>query len=243
MSDETHILELLPACAIGCLDEDEARLVAEHLASCLACRAELRAYQTIADQLALPAPDAVPPPDLKRRLLERVQSPRPLTAPQPRALRWPLMQRLLPAWGLVSLLLILALAVVNLSLWQRVNDLAATTGPAGMRAISLSGTGAAPQASGFVIVGADGQNGALVVDQLPPLDEARQYQVWLIRDGQRTSGAVFSTDEVGYGGTRIRAPESLFAYSAIGVTIEPAGGSPGPTGDDVLSGPLFAPSP
>ncbi len=84
-------------------------------------------------------------------------------------------------------------------------------------------------------------NGALVVDRLPPLGESRQYQLWLIRDGQITSGAVFSTDEESYGGTRIEIGKSLLEYSAVDVTIEPVGGSLQPTGEPVLDGPLSNP--
>jgi anti-sigma-K factor RskA len=105
-----------------------------------------------------------------------------------------------------------------------------------MRAVPLSATDAAPQATGFVLISTDGADGALVVDGLPPLGESQQYQLWLIRNGQRTSGAVFSTDENAYGGTRIRAPRSLLEYSAVGISIEPAGGSPQPTGKQVLAG-------
>lgn len=235
MSTETHVLELLPDYALGCLDEDEADLVARHLAGCPLCRAEAEAYQAVAGQLALAAPDVAPPPHLKERLMERVRTSRPAAPAQPRAPWW---RALLPAWGLVSLLLILALAAGNLLLWQRANRPEVVVGPAGLRAIPLSSTEAAPGAGGFILIGADGQNGALVVDKLPVLDAAQQYQLWLIRDGQRTSGAVFSVDENGYGGTRVSAPESLLEYSAVGITIEPAGGSPGPTGDRVLGGQL-----
>jgi anti-sigma-K factor RskA len=110
-----------------------------------------------------------------------------------------------------------------------------------MRAVPLSPPDAASQATGFVLISADGEDGALVVDGLPLLDESQQYQLWLIRDGQRTSGAVFSTDEKQYGGTRIRAPRPLTDYSAVGITIEPAGGSEQPTGAQVLAGSLHTP--
>jgi anti-sigma-K factor RskA len=110
-----------------------------------------------------------------------------------------------------------------------------------MRAVPLTAAEPTSQATGFVLISADGEDGALVVDGLPPLGEDKQYQLWLIRDGQRTSGAVFSTDEKNYGGTRIRSPRSLLDYSSVGITIEPAGGSPQPTGPRVLGGPLFNP--
>jgi anti-sigma-K factor RskA len=152
----------------------------------------------------------------------------------------PFWERLFPAWGLVSLVFILALAGFSFSLWQRVNQIEFSTAQ-GMRAVPLSPADAQSTATGFVLISADGEDGALVVDGLPPLGEDQQYQLWLIRDGTRTSGAVFSTDEKSYGGTRIRSPLSLLEYSAVGITVEPAGGSPQPTGPRVLGGPLITP--
>ena len=241
MPDDEHVLDLLPALALEGLDAEEASRVEEHLAGCLICRSESAALAEVSAQLAyVPAP-AAPSPDLKERLMERVQAARPQAIRQIPAPSHPRLERLLPAWGLASLVLILALGAVNLFLWNRLGDQDAFTAPGGMRAIPLSPPDAASNASGFVLVSADGNDGALVVDGLPPLDETQQYQLWLIRDGERTSGAVFSTDENSYGGTRIRAPRSLLEYSAAGITIEPAGGSPQPTGERVLGGPLLFP--
>ncbi len=234
MSTHHHFTELLPAYALGCLDQDESLLVSEHLAECAACRAELRVYQTVAEQLALAAPDAAPPARLKRQLMARVQPSRPPLDSAPRA-SWRqqltrLWQRAAPAWGVVSLLLILALA------WQQVNE--EKTEPAGLRVVALTGTSMAPDASGTLVMSRDGEYGTLIVDGLPPLDEAHQYQLWLIQNGQRTSGGVFSVNPDGYGALRISSPAPLFSYPSFGITIEPAGGSPGPTGDKVLGGTL-----
>jgi anti-sigma-K factor RskA len=241
MFDETHVLELLPAFALGNLDSNEADLVEDHLLSCWLCRAESKTFEEVAEQLSFAAPASLPSPGLKDRLLQRVQVARPQPRVPVQAVRRPWLERLLPVWGLASVGLIIALAAFSLSLWQRLNQLEFITAPGGMRAIPLSTTDAASNATGFVLVGADGRNGAVVVDGLPPLSEGQQYQLWLIRDGERTSGAVFSTDEKSYGGTRIKVAGSLLEYSAVDVTIEPAGGSPEPTGSLVLGGPLFNP--
>jgi len=241
MFDETHVLDLLPAYALGSLDTDEANRVKEHLLSCWICRAESSAFQDVAEQLSFAAPVAAPSLNLKDRLFQRVQSVRPQPHVPTQAARRPLVERLLPIWGLASLGLIIALAAFTLSLWQRLNQLEFVTAPGGMRAIPLSAADAASGATGFVIVSGDGDNGALVVDGLPPLDADRQYQLWLIRAGERTSGAIFSTDEKNYGGTRIKVAGSLLEYSAVDVTIEPAGGSHQPTGAVVLGGSLFNP--
>jgi anti-sigma-K factor RskA len=241
MSDDTHVLDLLPAYVIGGSGAEESHLVEEHLLSCWICRAELADFQDVLGQLSLAVPAVIPPADLKDRLLQRVQTARPQQPiPVQRSERsW--LARLLPVWGLASFALIIILGIFNVSLWQRINHLEFLTSPGGMRAVPLSSPEAASRATGFVLISADGDDGALVVDGLPPLGENQQYQVWLIRDGQRTSGAVFSTDEKSYGGTRIEVSGSLLEYSAVGITIEPSGGSPQPTGTKVLGGQLFNP--
>src|SRR5258705_6799173 len=143
MFDETHVLDLLPAYALGSLDTDETNRVNEHLLSCWICRAESSTFQDVAEQLSFAAPIAAPSPDLKDRLLQRVQSVRPQPRVPAQAARRAWLERLLPVWGLVSLGLIMALAAFNLSLWQRLNQLEFITAPSGMRAIPLSAADAA----------------------------------------------------------------------------------------------------
>lgn len=239
MSNDFHVLDSLPAYALGSLDDAEARLVSEHLNSCYLCRKELGTYQAIADQLAFMAPEAIPSPELESRLMDRLPGSRQTRSESARPR---LMQRLQPIGWLTGLLLIVLLAVSSLLLWQRMNKLEVLVGPQGMRAIALQNTAAAPDSSGFVIISADGQNGVLVVDQLPRLDQQREYQLWLERgDARSISGAVFSVDENGYRGVRIKAPQSLLEYSTVRITIEQAGGNTDPTGEQVLGGALFNP--
>ena len=92
-----------------------------------------------------------------------------------------------------------------------------------------------------MVMGADGENGVLVVDHLMPLDEYHEYQIWLVKNGQSMSAGTFVVDEDGYRGMRITAPDSLLTYSDVYVTLEPLGGSVTPTGDWVLKGSLFNP--
>ena len=110
--------------------------------------------------------------------------------------------------------------------------------PGGMQVVAMVGTDAAPAAVGTLVISGDGEYGTLAVDGLAALDPDHQYQLWLIRDGQRTSGGVFSVNPEGYGALWISSPEPLSSYPAFGITIEPEGGSPGPTGDKVLGGSL-----
>ena len=241
MSGNSHVFELLPAYALGCLDPEDYALVTRHLEDCATCRIELETYRATAEELALAVVEDEPSPQLQQQLMARISPAPALAAPErPRARWWQaLVHRLHPvssAWAAAGLLLIVALLIGNLWLWQQVRQLEADSRPAAMRTVALSGTDAAPAASALIVISSDGDHGTLVVEGLPPLGPEQQYQLWLIKDGQRDSGAVFSVDEEGYGSEWVMAPEPLARYSAFGVSIEPAGGSPAPTGARVLGG-------
>lgn len=242
MLSHVDVIELLPAYVLGSLQEEEAIQVAEHLDSCPRCRAELLSYQAVADQLALAAPDAIPPARLKQQILRQLQTPRLESAVEPRRSGWQrmvdLFQRAGPAWGLASLALFVLLVLSNLWWWQQADREDPLVTPGGMHVVAMVGTDAAPAAVGTLVISGDGEYGTLVVDGLPALDPDHQYQLWLIRDGQRASGGIFSVNPEGYGALWISSPEPLSSYSAFGITIEPEGGSPGPTGDKVLGGSL-----
>ena len=240
MLNDDHVVEMLPSYVMGGLEEEEAQQVSEHLRTCYICRAELDSFQNIADRLPLMAARAVPSDGLKLRLMEQVRGRKEKRNRQ--SWDWNSSRRLLNAGILAGILLIVLLAVSNLMLWQRLANSETLTGPLGMRAIVLQNTEAAPDASGFVIISADGQNGVLVVDELPMLEpEHEEYQLWLLKDGEFTSVNLFSVDEDGYRGMRLEAPEPLTDYMAVSLTIEPSGGSSQPTGEQVLGGSLFNP--
>jgi anti-sigma-K factor RskA len=240
MSVGPHVDELLAAYALDCLDQGEKEEVTRHLAQCAQCRAELNAYQEVAALLPFGGSLVDPPPDLKARLLAQVESQsRPDSRPAPgwidRILGWT--RRSAPLWGTVSLVLVVLLGISNLLLWGQVRQMQSTL-PSQMQFVRMSGTDAAPAAQGVIVIGADGDHGTLVVDKLPPLQADKQYQLWLIDDGKRTDGGVFSVDRDGYGSLWVSSPRPLASYPSFGVTIEPQGGSPGPTGQKVLGGSL-----
>lgn len=237
MLNDLHVFESIPAYVLGSLEEEEARQVAEHLSSCYLCRQELETYQDLADELLLALPAVTPPANLKSRLVRRVQGLDHKRVPESSSLRLP--TRLVPVGAIAGLVLILLLAISNILLWRQARNAEVFTGPLGMRAVALQNTETAPEASGIVIISADGKNGVLVVDKLQALSENQEYQVWLERAATETSGGLFAVDEDGYRGLRIVVPGSLLTYSSVRVTIEPKGGSSNPTGPEVLAGSLF----
>jgi anti-sigma-K factor RskA len=240
MSVEKHVSELLPAYALDILDEPEAKAVSSHLAGCDSCRAELHAYRQVVRDIPLAMVQVDPPANLKKRILQQAASTKNLAEAQPSRNWWQeLKVRLLPAtpvWGVVSLVLIVLLGASNLLLWQRLNQVEGAQNR--LATVPLTGTDFTPSATGMLVISADGEHGTLVVDGLPVLDDTQQYQLWLIRDGQRTSGGVFAVDDEGYGSLWISSAEPLISYQGVGITVEPAGGSPAPTGERVMGGEL-----
>ena len=227
---------MIPAYALGALDDAEASAVAQHVRRCPACAAELAEYEETAGWLALAAPQMDPPPQLKQQLLAELDAEPPAADAPGRSLPgW--LSSLLPVWLPVSIVLLVMLAASNLLLLQRMRGLEA--GQQGeFMTVTLAGTDAAPAASAVLLIDPDGESAVLFTDALPALDLTQQYQLWLIDDGQRDNGGVFSVEPGGTGTLSVLAPRPLLEYDALGITIEPAGGSPGPTGQKVLGGDL-----
>ena len=241
MFSQNHVTEMIPAYALDCLEREETLLVSEHISQCSACQAELAKYQQVVNDFPLAAPEAVPPAELKQKILRGLQPERETqrsTRTMPgRSSFWAWLQKSAPALAILSLVLIVFMASGNLWLLRRVNQLQSAV-PAEFGLVTLTGTTFAPKATGMLVVSQDGNLGTLIVDSLPALDSAHQYQLWLIQDGKRTSGGVFSVSKDGYGALTVNSPMPLISYKTFGITVEPTGGSPGPTGEKVMGGGL-----
>jgi anti-sigma-K factor RskA len=238
MSDEQHVLDLIPAYALGCLDGGDLAAVKGHLASCESCRQELTTYQDLVDRLPLALSQTSPPPAVKQKLMQVVAKGK-TAIPEGKPLTFwqrvtASLQRSSPTWALTSLVIVVLLVASNLLLWRQVNQ----SKQVQMPLVGLHGTSFAPEASGTIVISRDGEHGALVVDRLKPLGDQQQYQLWLVKDGVHTSGGVFLVDESGYTTLYVESPQPLSSYNSFGVTIEPAGGSQSPTGAKVLVGKL-----
>jgi len=241
MDLQEHVNDLIAAYALNCLDDTDTVQVAEHLAACALCRDELRDYQALVELLPLAAPDADPPARVKQGLMDRIQAETSPTV-QAKSSAWERLGNFFrvtsPTWGLASLSLVVVLLVSNIFLWRQFTRLEVAPQPDSLQVVNLTGTDAAPDATGMIVISLDGDHGTLVVDRLPQLDPQLQYQLWLIEEGNRTDGGVFSVGHGGYASLWVDSPIPLADYDAFGITVEPAGGSPGPTGDKVLGGNL-----
>ncbi len=255
-----ELADLLPAYALEALPPDERALVEVHVATCPACRALLAEYQAVAEGLLYAAPLVAAPPHLEADLRRRLKEARPKAALDRSLSR-------LQAWlaGLSSLparpalavggLFLLLLVASNLYWISTTNQLRAQQAvlaqqleaqamatrmlAAGGRTVVLRGDAPAPGGVGTLILAPDRPEAVLIVDGLPSPPAGKIYQLWLIRNGQRDSGGLFTVDAGGRGVLVVRAPRPLANYQAVGVTAEPVGGSPGPTSPRVIGGGLL----
>jgi hypothetical protein len=215
--------------------------VETHLPSCAACRALLADYRHLGDDLLFAAPAMAAPPGLTEQMRRRLAASRSEEKPAPwwAGLR---MRSLVPVLGA----LVLLLAITNFYWVGRVNRLqrqateqsAFLTRLADAPAVPLTADAAAPYAQGVVYRPTDSPVALLCVYGLPALPADKTYQLWLIKDGQRDSGGLFRVTQDGFGLHVIRTERPLSEYSAVGITVEPAGGSPAPTSPRVLGASL-----
>lgn len=74
---------------------------------------------------------------------------------------------------------------------------------------------------------------AMVFDGLQPLGADERYALWYITDGVPTPAGLFAVDD---GATVVQVLEGVFeAGTIVGVTVEPASGSPTPTTDPIVA--------
>ena len=236
MEIESHVIDLLPGYVLDLLSTEETVQVAEHLSDCQTCQVELSRLQQVTDELPLALAETTPPAHLKGRLMSTIRSRQAGQLMIGKLTLWQrftaTVRRRAPAWALA---LIAVLVIGNMLQWSSINRFSSQAQPS-MQVIALANTVDSPRAVGTLIIDQHGHYGTLVVDQLAELDPEHQYQVWLIQDGKRTSGGLFSVNYAGYASLELLVPQPLGQYDAVGITIEPLGGSPGPTGAKVLGG-------
>jgi anti-sigma factor RsiW len=255
--DHEQVIALLPDYALGALEPAELDLVAEHLESCPACRAELF---SILELGALISDLTSPAPALRRRLLAAASGetvpalsatiapardqPAPIPIGRPRQTRGIDRRRqaqvLLAAAAAV---LIIGLGIWNLRLRDGNQHAETIAGIVSSAAVyPLTESQVMPPAKGVLLVGADDRQALLIADNLPPLAAGEEYQIWLFdASGQSAPAGVLTADAAGTIQTVLTPPQPVSSYVAIAVSAEPAGGSTQQSGPLALGGWLGAP--
>ncbi|MCC7104224.1 MAG: anti-sigma factor [Chloroflexi bacterium] len=263
--DCEQLVDLLPGRALGALEAGEDEVVERHVDRCPDCASELAEYLRVSAQLAALAPAHDPPPELGARILEAARAdledaPPRLAALPRRPMRWSLAgwwRQVSPQVAAFSLGAA-ALAIgwgystqqsldrmqsqLNDTQQQidRIRDsyqtVALVLASGDMRVQNLGPGEVTATAWGKVWTDPSTGKGMLMAKGLPAVDAGHCFQVWLTRDDQRISAGFLYPVGNGVYYTVLQAPRPVTDYQRVGVTIEPTGGSPGPTTPRVVGG-------
>ncbi len=243
-----QVRDEIPLYVLGALDAETAGRVREHVRTCDACREELASYSEIPYALNLAVPDEPLPRGFTTRLLERVEPASRVAAPVPIARRrswW------LP-WAVAAACLALAVALgvntwrVNAELAQIHDELYAQRDYDAQMSALMSRPDIVPvvlqssraRVRGKVYLAPDRSAAVLMVSNLPRLRKGQVYELWLNAPAHRVAVTTFVPLENGSMRFYLSPPDGLKPYKSIGITVEPAGGSPAPTSPRVVGGEL-----
>ncbi|MEU5882530.1 anti-sigma factor [Spirillospora sp. NPDC047279] len=229
---DTHAL--VGAYALDALSDVERRRFQDHLDGCDTCRNELRGLRETTAAMAFAAAQE-PPAELRDRVMERIAGVRqvpPRVAPEPQ-------RRGFPPWLLLttaaaSVVLALVLGVYAVVTQQRLDEtraqnerIAAVITAPDARLVQGPVTGGG---SGTVVAARSRDEAVVIMEGLPTLASAKTYQLWLMgRQAPRSVGTMTAADT----GPVLAA--GLGDATEVGITVEPEGGSPRPTGEPVFT--------
>ncbi len=255
-----EVVNLAAGYALDALDDDERRLVEEHVERCPNCAEALDRMSEGAGALALGVPQLDPPPELRQRLRAAVQAERqespPRAAAAPASARSRVRSfrpRLSPVWGAVAAAIVVSAGslVWAASLQHQVTNLASQAQVASVKAdrydhvvkvlastqLSVRPLWAAGnddgQAHGTIYLDPSSNSGMLMVHGLWP-KPGYGWQIWFVRGTERVSGGMVWTDDSGTGYAMIKCPGDLQTFESVGLTLEPSSGSAWPTSPKVM---------
>jgi anti-sigma-K factor RskA len=255
--------------ALGALDGEELREFEAHLKTgCPLCGQQIREFGETVASIPEALPDVKPSPDLKDRLMARLDQPnrgvvdfKPTVkvlpgTPRPR-IRW-LPWACAVAAGLALMVSLTRVSSLNrglveqqerlnqqleqLKTFQRLlsdeKEVTQFIAKPGVQITSLAGTDKSPQAAGKILWSPQEKKALFYASKLPSPPEGKTYQLWIIANNKPFDAGIFSVDPQGNGFLKVPLLSEADKAQKFAVTLEPAGGVPQPTGAMHLLGSL-----
>jgi anti-sigma-K factor RskA len=254
MDEQLHLLT--GAYALNALDGDERDAFEGHALTSADSREEVRGLSETAALLAYGTPAVSPPPELKAKVMASIRNTRQLPAAS--VARDPEPVRRLPAaarrqgttaarW-LGAAAAVFLMVAAGLGGWaaslaneqqrteqrlqaleqQQAEVMAVFTAP-DSRVIP----GRMPDGAVVTIAhSAQADKAAVITHDLPQLAEDRDYELWLISDAGAQPAGLIPGEETG--AVSMNVLGGLSDATHLGITVEPAGGSPQPTTDPIM---------
>ncbi|RSS58955.1 anti-sigma factor domain-containing protein [Streptomyces sp. WAC01280] len=235
---------LTGAYALDALDPEERGAVRLHLAGCASCAQEVEEFSETLARLGL-AVAVTPTATLRAGVMERIATVRQEPPPTMSPVRAPRGRRGLQRWAHWALAACLAGAVGlgGVAAWQyeraaqarqetdrarAANDAVAVVLAAPDARVSTSRLGGG--AVGTVVVSASLDRAVFAAAGMAPPPAGKVYQLWYDDGGTMRSAGLMDPGATA-GATLLDGP--VDGATGMGVTLEPAGGSPRPTSDPV----------
>lgn len=262
------IRDLLFAYAIGATDPDEAARVEVYLRDHPEAAAEAAEIAAAASLLMGGVKRREPPAMLRQKVLDaaRAQRPAPKLTALPKPSPSPSTRKTIsrPLWAWASTAAAVVLLVMNVFWMNQVSELRARqtvleqTNQDQLAALQAASQAQITDAMTIMVTGTKselmddaGEMRAMVMWQpgksealmfthsLPPLDESRTYQLWLLdAGGTPISAGTFTVDSDGRATLIFDAQTALDALGGFGISVEPMGGSQAPTTTPLAVGQL-----
>ena len=216
---EQEVEDLLGAYALGALAGSDLQRVRDHLASCDQHARAAAELKRATSALALSVEDREPSPMLRGRILDALQSPRPVARPR----------RQVPRIAIAA-----AAAIILLAAGIGIGRLSAPQ-PATAQVTTwiFNGNAQAPAAVARLVYFNRDHRAVVEISGLKPLSPGKVYEMWLFRGATPVDSGVGQAPS----GTLIAQLGNLANYSQFAVTIEP-GEQPTPTSNPILIGKL-----
>jgi anti-sigma-K factor RskA len=258
--------ELASLAALGALDGEERRTFEAHAGGCAACRDELAAFAGVAAALPLALPAVPPSPQVRARVLALATRPtpaRPSSVGRPARLPLWLASAASVLLAVSSVVFRAQRDEARAAAEAASRRLAALEGELGQerqvrqsleqarseagrfqelvahpesRLASLAGLKDAPQARARVLFNTGSCEAVLLVAGLPKAPEGKAYEVWVIGSGAPVPAGVFQVAPDGSAVFRLPVVQETSRVRTFAVTLEPAAGTPAPTGPMMLAG-------
>lgn len=225
MSDIHH---LTGAYALDAVDDIERARFEQHLAECEDCRLEVASLREAAGLLS-ETTAVTPPPALRESVLAGISQVRPLP---PIVHRTPVVQR---RWfPLLVAAAVVAILGVGAALWQpwapsQDSSLTAAeqvleAGDARSVAVDLGDAGSA------TVTRSESLGKAVITtDDMAPAPSGKVFELWLQVDGEMVPAGLMPPGE----DTQMVLEGDATTATAVGITVEPEGGSDQPTTDPI----------
>lgn len=231
MTDRERFEDLKYAYALGALPEEERRWLESYLTEHPELQSEVDDLLATASLLAFSPAEREPPAELRKNLLRDIRDELPVHARQPAPSLWERMRGLLTTPRLAaaaSVLAVSGLLAWNITLQREMDSLSGTLAERQTHVMQASAPAGNAQAQ--VVELGDGR-AMLIAENLPDISEEETYETWIIHGETPRPAGTFRPSE---GSAAASIQGHTEGADAIAVTVEPAGGSPTPTGEIML---------